>query len=207
MRDLLFFVIAFIVFIFALPIAVAVPLAMDTLGDFSFMASGLFSNIVIILSGIIVRIIYRIIRFIVNKILHKNILMYIGENSRSWAFIMASLCYIAMSFMKIGDFEIEIVGFTSLSIILGRVLWIDFKKGSIKKFFKNFFSLNYQLILLYAVIIATTLTAPVVKYVGIRLASIMMFIGTLSALILIFYKYRKEFYKFFIDLIERATKN
>ena len=74
MRDLLFFVIAFIVFMFALPIAVAVPLAMDTLGGFSFMASGLFSNIVIILSGIIVRIIYNIIRLIVNKIFHKYIL-------------------------------------------------------------------------------------------------------------------------------------
>ena len=133
--------------------------------------------------------------------------MDIGENSRSWAFIMASLCYIAIRCMKIGDFEIEIVGFTSLSIILGRVLWIDLKKSSIKKLFKNFFSLNYQIILLYAVIIATNLAAPVVKYVGIRLANIMMFIGTLSAFIFIFYKYRKEFYKFFVDLIERAIKN
>lgn len=201
-RDLLFFIIAFLVFIFALPIAVAIPLGIGTLGDFSFMSSGLFSNIVIILSGIIARIIYFMVRFIVNKILHKNVLMYIGENSRSWAFIMASLCYIAMSLMKIGNFEIEIVGFTSLSIILGRVLWIDFNKGSQKRFFKGFFSLNYQLIFLYASIIGATLAAPAVKYVGIRLANVMMFIGILSAIILIFYMYRKEFHKFFIDLIE-----
>ena len=206
-RDVLFFVIVFLVFIGALPVSIGISQGISELGDFPLVESGLFSNIIIILSGVIVRFIYCMIRLVVNKIMRKNMLTYIGENSRTWAFIMASSCYVAIGFMKGKNLYMQLIGFNALSIILGRVFWIDCNKNVIKNILSSFFSLDYRVIFIYAIIIVGDFNVPIVNFISIPLASIAMSLGIISAIVMIIFMYRKEFCKYIVDFIEKELKN
>lgn len=203
-RDLLFFLIAFLLFICISVSALVLPALEDLFGRFAIIESGLVLNILVILSGVITRIIYKIISKIVNKVFRKNLLSHIGENSRTWAFIMVSLSYVAMGLMKIGDHDVELIGLTALLIILGRLFWIDFTKTQVKKVFKGFFSLPYCITLFYGLIISATIVAPVVRFVGIMLSQVGLCLGILSAYLVTGYQYKQEFIKFFKDIISKC---
>lgn len=203
-RDLIFFIITVILFIYFFAIIV-IPIKIKFMEDNSLIASGLFANIIIIFSGITIRFVYEVVRFLINKILRKNILTHIGENSRTWAFIMACLFYVSIGLSRIGEFDLEIVGFTALSIIFGRLFWIDFKINSIKNFYKSFYSLPYCMNIVYSIIISATIVSPFVTYAGVPLASIASTLGMLSALIISIYKCRFELLNFLLTKISEKS--
>lgn len=204
-RDLLFFLIAFLLFVCISIFALVLPALEDFLGEVAIIGSGLVLNILIIFAGVITRTIYKIIGLIINKIFGKKLLTHISENSRTWAFIMVSLCYVAIGLMKIGDHDAELIGLNALLIILGRLFWLDFTKTHVKKLFRSFFLLPYCITLFYALIISVTAVAPIVKFVGTMLSQIGLCLGITSAYLITGYQYKQEFIKFYNDLIRKYS--
>lgn len=191
-RDLLFFFLSIITLLFGYSVAVGIPAGISELGEFPFMTSGLFSSLIIVLTGIITRVIYGVISRCVAKVFHRRFLKHIGENSRVWAFIAASTMFASGTIMN-GDILLQTLGYTAIAMILSRVLWLDIKKGAIKKFINSFFRLPYYAMLIYSIGILVASNSFFIRFVGVSWRNLAVYAGITAAIIITGYQYRKEF--------------
>ena len=194
LRDYIFFFIILNLFAFSLSLTYFIQ---ETYDQNLFVKSGLLSTIIIVCIGNMARLIYNGVCNILHKIYKKDMLLYIGENSRTWAFIMSCLMFfIASTFLKIEDNNFELIGFSAISIILGKFFWVDTTKNSVKSLLKSFFALPYLTFYLYSHVIVSILILPVFKYTDVISIVIAVTIGTLSSYVITVIRYRKEFKKF-----------
>lgn len=148
--NTIFFAIAFIVFFFAFAFAYGVPEGINEVTEYYVNVSGLTSMIILAFGGVVTKKVYYCLNIMVKKLLPNCKLHYISENNRMWAFLIVSMIYCLIT---LTDERGEKISYMALSVIIGRMFWIDNKKNSLKKFFRSFFDIPHLLGVFYVLFI------------------------------------------------------
>ncbi len=144
--NLLFFAISFGVFLLAFVFAVAVPEGISQTKEYFINISGITSNIILIFGGKFSVGFHRLIIKILNKIIPRASLRYLGHMPQMWAFIVVFILYFSVGLCNKATNSIS---YLAIAIVMGKFLWIDNNRNDIKRLFLSFFDLSYDLCILY----------------------------------------------------------